>query len=112
MILWGVWKEGSGSGKQFYHSDYVKYFNAPFSKDNYSSHNKWMHVAKWTKYFYLEAHTKKSFFDIGRICVLHITLYEYAGPNSLPLRTLVDKEIIDIIIGEMIFYTENLYGIT
>ena len=45
--------------------DHVKYFKAPFSKVNYSSHNKRMNITKQTKYFELDAGAKKSFLRLA-----------------------------------------------
>ena len=71
-----------------------------------------MHIAKWTKYCYLDAGVKKLFFDIIRIYRLQTTLYAYARPHSIPLRIMTGKEIVDIIIGDMVFHPEGLDRIT
>ena len=46
-------------------SDRVKYFKAPFLKENFSSHNKRMYSAKCTECFDLGSGAKKLFFGIG-----------------------------------------------
>ena len=105
-------KEEAVVGRKRSRSDRIKYFKAPFRKENYSSHNKRMHIAKWTEYCELDAGAKKSFFEIGSSSGSQATLHAFAGPRSLPLRTLIDKDIVDIIIGDMMFHPEDMDGIT
>ena len=35
-----------------------------------------------------------------------------SGPHSLPLRALINKDIVDIIIGDIMFHPEDMDGIT
>jgi hypothetical protein len=60
-------KEESEVGMKRGRSERVKYFKAPFRKDNYFSHHTRMHSTQWVEYRELEASAKKSFFDIGTI---------------------------------------------
>lgn len=99
-------------GRKRNRSDRVKHFKAPFRKENYSSHHKRMHSAKWTEYCGLDAETKKSFFEIGSSSGSQTTMHAFAGPRSIPLRALVDKDIVDIIIGDMMFHPEDMDGTT
>ena len=39
-------------------------------------------------------------------------MHVFAGPHTLPLRALIDKDIVDIIIGDMMFHPEDMVGIT
>ncbi len=48
-------------------SERVKYFKAPFCKENYSSHHTQMHSTQWVEYRELKANAKKLFFDNGTI---------------------------------------------
>ena len=36
----------------------------------------------------------------------------FSGPHTLPLRALIDKDIVDIIICDMMFHPEDMVGIT
>ena len=94
------------------HSDCVKYFKAPFWKENFSSHNKRMHSSKWTKYCELDSGANNSFFDIGSSSGSQATIHVFSGPHTLPFRALIDKDIVDIIIGNMIFHPVDMVGIT
>ena len=42
-------------------SERFNYFEVPFYKDNYCSHNKLMHISKWTEYYDMDAGTKSRF---------------------------------------------------
>ncbi len=60
-------KEESEVGMKRRRSERVKYFKAPFRKENYSSHHTRMHSTQWAEYRELEASAKKLFFDIDTI---------------------------------------------
>ena len=92
-------------------SDRVKYLKAPFRKENSSSHNKRTHSAKCTEYCDLESGANNSFLDIGSSSGSQATMYAFFGPHTLPLRALIDKDIVDIIIGDMMFHPEDMVGI-
>ena len=70
-----------------------------------------MQSAKWTEYYELDSGTKKLFFNIGSRSVSQATMHEFSGPHSLPLCALIDKDIVDIIIGDMMFHPEDMAGI-
>ena len=93
-------------------SECVKYFKAPFLMDNFSSHNKRMYSAKWTEYCEMDTAAKRYFFNIGSSSGSQATVHAFSGPHSLPLRALIDKDIVDIIIGDMMFHLEDMDGIT
>ena len=71
-----------------------------------------MHISKWTKYCELDSVAKNSFFDIGNSSGSQATMHAFAGPHTLPLRALLDKDIVDIIIGDMMFHPDDMVGIT
>jgi hypothetical protein len=60
-------KEETEVGMKRGRSERVKYFKAPFRKENYSSHHRRMHSTQWAEHRELETSAKKSFFDIGTI---------------------------------------------
>ena len=82
-----------------------------FVKGKYSLHNKWMHSTKWTEYCDLDTGAKKSFFDIGRSSGSQAMMHAFSRPHRLPLHALIDKNIVDIIIGDIIFHPEDMYRI-
>ena len=63
----------------------VKYFKAPFRKENYSAHNNRMHSAKWAEYCKLDAGAKTSFFEIGSSSGSQATMHAFARPRSFPV---------------------------
>ena len=71
-----------------------------------------MHSAKLTEYCELESGAKNSFFDIGNSSGSQATMHLFAGPHTLPLHALIDKDIVDIIIGDMMLHPEEMVGIT
>ena len=64
------------------------------------------------EYCELDASAKKSFFDIGSSSGSQATLHAFTRPCIIPLRTLIDKDIVDIIIGNMVFHPEEMDGVT
>jgi hypothetical protein len=93
-------------------SEGVKCFKDPFRKENYSSHHRRMHSTQWAEYRELEPSAKKSLFDIGTISSSQTTMHAFSAPGTPQLRVLIDKDIVDVIIGEMMFHPEDLDGIT
>ena len=71
-----------------------------------------MHKSKWIYYYVLGAGANMPFFDIGSIPALQKTMYVYVGTLSFTLVMLIDKEIVNIILGDMVINSENFYGIT
>jgi hypothetical protein len=97
-------KEESEVGMKRGRSERVKYFKAPFRKENYSSHHRRMHSTQWAEFRELEPSAKKSFFDIGTVSGSQTTMYAFAAPHTPQLRVLIDKDIVNVIIGEMMFH--------
>ena len=105
-------KEESAEERKRSRLDRVKYFKSPFRKDNFSSHIQRMHSSKWTEYCELDSGAKNSFFDIGSSSGSQATMHAFSGPHTPPLRALIDKDIVDIIIDNMMFHPEDMVGIT
>jgi hypothetical protein len=105
-------KEDSEMGMKRGRSERVKYFKAPFRKENYSSHHRRMHSTQWAEYRELGPSAKKPFFDNGTIFGSQTTLHAFAAPRTPQLRVLIDKDIVDVIIGDMMFHPEDMDGIT
>jgi hypothetical protein len=105
-------KEESEVGMKRGRLQRVKYFKAPFRKENHSSHHRRMHNTQWAEYLELEPGAKKSFFDIGTISGSQTTMHASAAPRTPQIRVLMDKANVDVIIGEMMFHPEDMDGIT
>ena len=71
-----------------------------------------MHSAKWTEYCDLDSDIKKLLFNIGSSSGSYETMHAFSGPHSLLLRALIDKDIVDIIVGGIMFHPEDMDGIT
>jgi hypothetical protein len=93
-------------------SERFKYFKAPFRKKNYFSHHRRIHSTQWAQYRELEPSAKKSLFDISTISGSQTTMHAFSAPLTPQLRVLIDKDIVDAIIGEMMFHPEDMDGIT
>jgi hypothetical protein len=39
-------------------------------------------------------------------------MHAFAAPRTPQVRVLIDKDIVDVLIGEMMFHPENMDGIT
>jgi hypothetical protein len=93
-------------------SERVKYFKAHCRKENYSSHSRRMHSTQWAECRKLEPSAKKFFFDVGTISGSQTTMHAVAAPRTPQLRVLIDKDIVDVIIGEMMLHPEDMEVIT
>jgi hypothetical protein len=69
-------------------------------------------VLQGAEYRELEPSAKKSFFDISTISGSQTTMHAFAAPRTPQLRVLIDKDIVDAIIGEMMFHPEDMDRIT
>jgi len=105
-------KEESEMGMKRGRSKPVKYFKAPFRKENYSSHHTRMHSTQWAEYRELETSANKSFFDNGTISGSQTTMHAFVAPRTPQVSVLIDKDIVDVIIGEMMFHLKDMDGIT
>lgn len=105
-------KEDASVGMKRGRSERVKYFKVPFRKENYSSHHTRMHSTQWAEYRELGLSGRQSFFNIGTISGSQTTMRAFAAPRTPQLRVLIDMDIIDVIIGDMMFHPEDKDGIT
>ena len=64
----------------------MKYFKAPFRKENYVSHVERMHMDKWIEYCKLEDAAKKAFFDVGSSNGSQSTMHAFGVTRSQPLH--------------------------
>jgi hypothetical protein len=105
-------KEESEVGMKRGRSERVKYFKAPFRKENYSSHHRRMRSTQRAEYRELQPSAKELFFGIGTISGSQTTMHAFAAPRTPQLRVLIDKDIVDVIIGEMTLHRDDMDGIT
>lgn len=67
-----------------------------------------MHSTKWLEYCGLDAAEKNIFFEFGSRSSSHITMDLFIRPHAFPFCVLMNKYIVDIIIGNKMFLSEDL----
>jgi len=82
----------------------------PFRTDNYTQHLHLNHKTRWEEYQGL-AHQKKSkYFDIA---VKHAeTICHYIEPRSKTITLTVSSNIVDVVIGNMLWHPTDMEGQT
>jgi hypothetical protein len=88
----------------------VKFFTAPFRADNYKQHHTMQHPSQWEQYQRLSDDDKTSFFENVRPA--KETLHHYFSGAQVTLTFLINGPIVDVIIGEMLWDTEDIDGET
>lgn len=78
---------------------------------NFASNNKRMNITGWGEYCKLDAGSRKSYFDIGTGSSGQTTTHEFFAYRSIPLRTLVDKGVVDVIIGDIMLHLDDMDGV-
>lgn len=96
-------KEEPSVGMKRSRSQGVKFFKAPFRKENYSSYHTRMHPVKWSEYRELDRSAKELVFDIGGG-----TGHAFLGSRALPTRMFINRTIVDVIISDMMFHPEDM----
>ena len=51
-------------------------------------------------------------FDIGSGSHGHATIHAYVGPHTVPLYPLIDKGIVEVIIGDITFHPNDMGGVS
>ena len=67
---------------------------------------------KWTEYCKLDDAAKKAFFDVGSSNGSQATMHAFSVPHSQPLHVLTDQDNVDVIIGDMMFHSEDMDGVS
>lgn len=79
----------------------IKYFRAPFRPEHYRRHMETQHPERFNEYLEASGEEKAKFFD--EFTPASNTLHRYYGGAQVTLKKFVDKPIVDIIVGEMLF---------
>lgn len=85
----------------------VMYFKKPFRSDMYLRHMTSQHPLRWNEYSALNQTEKASYFDANAPVVHRNTIKSYFGGSQVPIQLLVDKDIVDVIIGDMLFQDDD-----
>ncbi|CAK9209291.1 unnamed protein product [Sphagnum troendelagicum] len=85
----------------------VMYFKKPFRSDMYLRHMTSQHPLRWNEYSALNQTEKASYFDANAPVVHPNTIKSYFGGSQVPIQLLVDKDIVDVIIGDMLFQDDD-----
>ena len=85
----------------------VKYFKKPFCEDNYVQHHKQQHSEKWKQYLEASDAEKRAFFN--ETTPVKETLFGHFGSKQITKIFLIDQSIVENIIGEMFWDSEEPY---
>ena len=101
----GVGKEN----KNKYHIKYSikSYFQQPFQDAVYGKHLKSQHPFQWETYSVLSKDQKTTLFDKNDPVVHWNTIKSYFGEFQAHVHHFINKCIVDIFVGEIIFHTNN-----
>ena len=81
----------------------IQYFRCPFRADVYTKHLVSQHSSNWEIYRALSNKKKSTFFEENALVVHRNTLKSYFSGAQIPLHFFVEKDIIEIIVGELLF---------
>ena len=86
----------------------VQYFHKPFCTDVYKQHMQSQHPQHWARYSALTSKEEKSSFFTNNAPVVHWnTICSHFVGSQAHIHYFVNKEIVDIIIGEMLFHPDD-----
>ncbi|KAH6567445.1 hypothetical protein BASA50_003292 [Batrachochytrium salamandrivorans] len=88
----------------------VKYFES-FRTDNYLSHLQGQHSLKWEEYQRIHTSDEREAFFTNREIPFIATLDAHFE-SERPLQFLINKDIVDIIIGDLLFHPDDVEGIS
>ena len=86
----------------------VQYYKRPFRTDHYTKHAKEAHPRRWELYCASSDEKKSTFFDETVPAVHRETIKSHFGKSHRVVHHFVNKEIVDVIIGEMLFQPDDL----
>jgi hypothetical protein len=81
----------------------VHYFRCPFRVDVFKSHMLSQHSVNWERYASLPKKEKARFFEESSPVVHRNTLRSHFAEVQVPAHYFVNRNIVDVIIGEMLF---------
>lgn len=85
----------------------IQYFKRPFRVDMYAKHMKAQHAQQWETYSALSNTQKSTFFDEQAPTPYRDTIRSHFGGSQQAVHHFVNKEIVDVIIGEMLFHPDD-----
>ena len=85
----------------------ITYFRRPFRADTYSRHLLSQHSTHWQTYRELTKEQKTVFFENDAPVVHRNTLKSHFGGSQAAVHYFANKDIVDIIIGEMLFHPDD-----
>lgn len=85
----------------------VQHFTKPFRVDMYKKHMENQHPSRWTDFKSRSKEEKKVYFDEENPTPHANTIRSHFAQNQAPLIRFVDREIVDVIVGEMLFQPED-----
>ncbi|KAH6577117.1 hypothetical protein BASA60_004196 [Batrachochytrium salamandrivorans] len=88
----------------------VKYFES-FRTDNHLSHLQGQHSLKWEEYQRIHTSDEREAFFTNREIPFIATLDAHFE-SERPLQFLINKDIVDIIIGDLLFHPDDVEGIS
>ena len=77
------------------------HFFTSFPADQIKAHMEGQHAEKWWEYDWSSPEEKESFFKC--ICPFKSTLHSHFGGSETALQFSMNKDIVDVLIGEMLF---------
>jgi hypothetical protein len=94
-------------------TDKPKYWQkGSFRTDNYSSHMFSQHTEKWEEYRTLETTEARTAFFVSTDVPFVSTLHAHGVCGARQLRFLLNKRIVETVIGDMFFHPDDVDGVT
>ena len=88
----------------------VKYWTSPFRAENYKKHHDSQHPTRWKQYQSLNSEEKQAHFS--NKLQFTDTLHSHFGQKVTPLLFHINAAIIDIIIDDMFFHSDDHDGLS
>jgi hypothetical protein len=85
-----------------------QFYTVPFRANLIVKHLEGQHTDKWVEYVALSPGEQDTFFD--SVQPRANTMYHYMDMEGDEINLVVSTEIIDVIIGEMLFHPEDELG--
>jgi hypothetical protein len=94
-----------------------KFWNGPsFRSDYFKAHMEQQHSEKWKDYQELSPEAKKKFFDLPKTTPKNngsqMSMFAFAEARQHKLTYLLDRDIVEVVIGDMLFHPDDIHGIT
>ena len=86
----------------------TKYYTSPFRADNYTQHLKTQHPERWEEYQGLSHEEKMTYFE--HAVPIKKTLHGHFGSSQMAMNYTINGQIIDKIIGEMLWDPDDIDG--